>query len=82
MTTGMTHNQAFAVALREQRLLKNKTQDNLALDAGLDRTFISLLELGRRSPTLDTMVQLSSALQIPLSTLILRVEELLAKPND
>ncbi|HEX7724761.1 MAG TPA: helix-turn-helix transcriptional regulator [Candidatus Paceibacterota bacterium] len=82
MTTGMTHNQAFGVALREQRLLKNKTQDNLALDAGLDRTFISLLELGRRSPTLDTMVQLSSALQIPLSTLILRVEELLAKPND
>ena len=77
----MNHNQAFGKALREQRLLKNKTQDTLALDAGLDRTFISLLELGRRSPTLDTMVALSNALGVRLSTLITRVEELTTGPN-
>lgn len=77
----MNHNQAFGKALREQRLQAKKTQDTLAFDAGLDRTFISLLELGRRSPTLDSMVALSQALGVQVSTLMIRMEELLAGPH-
>ena len=77
----MNHNQAFGRALREQRTLRRLSQDALAYDAGLDRTYISLLELGQRSPTLDTLFSLCTALNIKLSHIALRIEEILAAPN-
>ena len=47
--------------LRRLRKSQGKSQEALAYDAGLDRTYISLLELGRRSPTLDTLLALCVA---------------------
>lgn len=73
----MDHNTAFGKALREQRLLKQLSQEALAFDAELDRTYISLLELGQRSPTLDTITLLCKALNIKKSELIIRVEEIM-----
>lgn len=73
----MDSKKAFGVALREYRLQKRVSQEALAHDAGLDRTYISMLELGRRSPKLDTMLAICKALQIPLSLIVTRVEELL-----
>ena len=61
------HNKAFGSALRSFRKHKKLTQDILALDAGLDRTSISLLELGQRSPTLDTIIALCNTLEISLT---------------
>ena len=55
------HNVAFGRALRKLRLSFGKSQEALAYEAGLDRTYISLLELGRRSPTLDTIMLLCDA---------------------
>ena len=74
----MTNNQAFGVVLREMRTKKKISQDTLAFEANLDRTYISNLELGRRSPSLDTMTALCAALNVPLSDVIIRLEELLA----
>lgn len=74
----MTNNQAFGVVLREMRTKKKISQDTLAFEANLDRTYISTLELGRRSPSLDTMTALCAALNVPLSDVIIRLEELLA----
>lgn len=73
----MTHNQAFGKALREQRTLQGLSQDSLAFAAGLDRTYISLLELGTKSPTLDTIFLLCRALKISLSVVAHRTEEIL-----
>ena len=78
----MNHNQAFGKALKEQRLLQNKTQEALAFDTELARNFISLPELGQRSPTLDTITTISRALQIPASALLARAEEILVAEND
>lgn len=78
----MNHKQAFGTALREQRKRKRLSQDQLAYEAGLDRTYISLLELGQRSPTLDTMHMLATALGIKVSTLVLRMEHILQNTND
>ncbi|HEK1520075.1 TPA: helix-turn-helix transcriptional regulator, partial [Pseudomonas aeruginosa] len=47
------HNQAFGRALRQLRKRRNMTQEILGFEAGLDRTYISVLERGERSPTLD-----------------------------
>ena len=67
-------NRAFGKALREIRKAKGYTQETLAFECELDRTYISLLELGRNSPTLDTLLALSRALGIPLSVLAARIE--------
>lgn len=78
----MDHKQAFGAALREQRTRKRLSQDELASIASLDRTYISLLELGQNSPTLETIHKLANALEIRISALILRMEDILQSNND
>lgn len=70
------YNVAFGKALRAFRRERRLTQEVLAFDSGLDRTYVSLLELGTRSPSLKTMVALCLALNISLSLLTKRIEEL------
>lgn len=72
-----SHNKAFGQAIRELRKGKNQSQESLAFDAGFDRTYISLLELGQKSPTLDTIMALCGALDIGLAQLASRVEAIM-----
>ena len=46
---------AFGVVLRELRKEAGLTQEQLALEADLRRTFVSLLELGQQQPTLQIL---------------------------
>lgn len=69
------HNKAFGTVLREIRTERRQTQEALAFESGLDRTYISLLELGSRSPTLDTIISLCRALNVSLTSLARRVDE-------
>jgi transcriptional regulator with XRE-family HTH domain len=73
----MTPEKAFGSILRQLRTEKNFSQERLALDSGLDRTFISLLERGLRQPSLSTLLQLSNVLHIKASDVITKVETLL-----
>ncbi|MEX2317528.1 MAG: helix-turn-helix transcriptional regulator [Pirellulales bacterium] len=66
----------FGDVLKKAREAAGMTQEKLAWDAELDRTFISRLENNRMSPTLDTLFRLSDALGLPASTLVARVEKL------
>jgi len=66
--------QAFGKTLRESRLEKNLSQEQLAFEAGLTRNYISIIELGRQSATLDIVEALAKALEIPASILISRAE--------
>ncbi|WP_081836889.1 helix-turn-helix domain-containing protein [Thiomicrospira sp. S5] len=66
----MTLIDAFAHTLKQIRMEKNVSQQKLALDANLDRTYISLLERGLRQPTITTLFQLAEALEIPVEELI------------
>lgn len=77
-----THNVAFGKALRELRKTKNLSQETLAFEAGLDRTYISLLELGQRSPTLDSMMALCRALRITLLQLVSAMDLRAEKPHE
>ena len=65
---------AFGQALRESRKKIGLSQEQLALDAGFDRTYISLLERGVQSPTLRTVVQLAEILKTPAWEMIKRME--------
>ena len=54
-------------ALRERRGL---TQEDFAKACGISVSFASLLERGERSPSYDTLLQVASALALPLSELL------------
>jgi transcriptional regulator with XRE-family HTH domain len=67
-----TVSQAFGIVLRECREKARMTQEELALEADLDRTYISLLERGLRQPTLETLFSLAGVLKIAPATLVAR----------
>jgi len=70
---------AFGKALREIRERKLISQERLALESGLDRTYISLIERGINSPTIRAVVRIAAILRVPASRIVRRMEELLAK---
>ena len=55
---------AFGQILRSYRKKAGLSQEKLAAESELDRTYISLLERGLRQPSLTTILQLSKPLQI------------------
>ena len=54
----------FGAALRRLRLAKGLTQEQLGLEAGVQRNFISLIETAQNQPTIGTIVKLARALGI------------------
>lgn len=66
---------AFATVLRDLRTQKKISQENLAFLSGLDRTYISLLERGKRQPTLTSLFSISKALDLTLVELVTALEE-------
>lgn len=57
-------NRFFADTLREFRRNAGISQEKLALEANLDRTYISLLERGLRQPTIKTLFAISAVLGV------------------
>lgn len=53
---------AFGTVLRAHRLEAGYSQERLALEAGLQRNYISLLELGHNQPTIGTLFKISTVL--------------------
>ena len=64
----------FGRVLRQLRLDAGMTQESLGFEAGLQRKYISMLELGERQPTLTTIFKLAGALGLKASDLVALVE--------
>ncbi len=60
----MRPEEAFGKNLKELREKKKMSQEALAHESSLDRTFISLLERGLRQPSLSTILQIAEALKV------------------
>jgi transcriptional regulator with XRE-family HTH domain len=62
----------FGRRIREARMRLDPpvSQEGLAELAGVHRTYISHLELGKGSPTLDTIVRVASALEVDPAELV------------
>lgn len=69
----------FREVLKEIRKEKNVSQEKLAEICEMDRTYISMIERGVSSPTLSKLVEISKALEVPLSEIFERVEKKLGK---
>lgn len=59
----------FGAAIRRHRELMRISQEELADRAGLDRTYVSGIERGRRNPTLSVLQRLADALGADLDVL-------------
>jgi len=73
---------AFGAILRERRKLRGLSQEKLALEAGIERNYISLLELGKNSASLKMLFKLAAVLEISPSELLRQVEELQRQAVD
>ncbi len=59
----------FGKNLRKMRLSRGISQEDMALDIGFDRTYISLLERGKRNPSLITICRLIAFLKTDINQL-------------
>ncbi len=76
----MTLIQQFGASLREARLKLGISQEELAMKAEVDRTYVSGIERGRRNPSLLMMGRLADALGLPLKDLLAGLEP--QQPKD
>jgi transcriptional regulator with XRE-family HTH domain len=68
---------AFGLVLRRQRKARGLSQEALALEAGVQRNYVSLIELGRNQPTISVVFKLARALSIKPAKLIQMADETL-----
>ena len=73
---------AFAHVLREARQSAGLTQEDLAERAEVSVRFISMLETGRRQPSLSALAALAEGLRSPMSALVSAVEGRLSLQNE
>lgn len=66
--------QAFGQALRSLRTRRKWSQTDLALRADVDRNYISLIELGKNSPSVRMVFKLCEALDTLPSDVLKEVE--------
>lgn len=64
----------FGSALRRLRLAAGMSQEQLGLEAGVQRNFISLIETGQNQPTISTIAKLARALGMKASELVAQAE--------
>jgi len=68
---------AFGQVLRKHRLAAGLSQEQLGLESGVQRNFISLIETGQNQPTIGTIFKLAMALGIKPSKLVAETEKLI-----
>lgn len=62
--------QLLGVNVRRYRKLKGMSQERLALDAGMERSYVSDLERGQRNPSVRALGRLATALDVDPKTLL------------
>ncbi|BCS54364.1 response regulator [Geobacter sp. SVR] len=73
----MTIEEAFGLVIRRLRKERNFSQEKLSISSSLGRAFISQLERGKQQPTLVTIFELASALNVSASRILAEIELLL-----
>jgi transcriptional regulator with XRE-family HTH domain len=66
----------FGRVLRAKRKEVGLSQEALALEAGIDRNFVSLMERGLNQPSLSTVFKLAKALKVEPASLLKEVQKI------
>lgn len=64
----------FGQVLHQLRKERGLSQEELGFESGYHRTYISLLERGKKSPSLQTIFQLAKALKVEPSEIVERIQ--------
>jgi len=67
--------QKFGLIIRQLRINNRLSQEKVALDAGIDRTYVSDIEKGSRNVSIVMIEKLANYFQIPVSELFKKIEE-------
>ena len=65
----------FGAVLRERREAAGISQEQLADRAGLHRTYVSLIERGKRTASIEVVRKVSAALGVTMTDLIAATEK-------
>ncbi len=65
----------FGLVIRDLRIIKGISQERLALEANIDRTYIGHIEKGSRNVSIEMAEKLAIHFQISISELFRMVEE-------
>ena len=68
------HRRAFGDRVRELRLARSWSQEDLAEHAGLHRTYVVGVERGQRNASLDVIHALAEALEVSTGSLFMPSE--------
>ena len=71
--------QALAAAIKARRDELHMTQEALALQIDLDRPFVTLLEAGKKQPSVSVLWRLASGLQMTAAELAVCIDKRLAQ---
>ena len=74
-------NEAFGLVLRDLRKERGLSQEALALEAGIQRNYVSLIERGINQPTITIIFKLAAALEIKPSHIVELVKKECHKPS-
>jgi transcriptional regulator with XRE-family HTH domain len=74
----LSSSQAFGQAAREIRQERGLSQEQAALDGGIDRAYYGHIERATKSATLKTVWKVAAALDVPPSVIFIRAEGILA----
>jgi transcriptional regulator with XRE-family HTH domain len=66
----LAQRKAFGVRVREERLKRGITQEQLAHQSELDRSYVGQVERGERNVSLDNIYRLANALSIEADSLV------------
>lgn len=65
----MTGRELVAVNVRRIRVAQGVSQERLAFDSGVDRSYLGGVERGEENPTVDILDRLAATLSVPLANL-------------
>lgn len=77
----LSPSQAFGQAAREIRKERGLSQEQAALDGGIDRAYYGHIERASKSATLRTIWKMAAALGVPPSAIFSRAERILEAQN-
>jgi transcriptional regulator with XRE-family HTH domain len=67
-------NVALGAAIRSLRAARGLPQEAFAMRAGIDRSYYGAIERGEFNVTLDTIVKIAGALEVPAAVLLEQAE--------
>lgn len=70
----MNINTQLGMRIRYLRKKKGLSQENLALDSGINKNYLSDLERGMRNPTVNILEKLAVTLGVSLSELFMGIQ--------